>query len=1048
MSRLSRSLRRNIRNVAIVILALVFVGLVVDPGVAEVVGAFASLAGLALTAYLGGGGEPLPEPGRRADDLASKIKDEWLEEAKVRGLRDPRVLPLTWSATKRSVGDDPDAVVGRGAAGLVVRLRDLDGRLEGGFGEVTSRLASSYRRGSGRLVVLGEPGAGKTVLAILLTLGLLDEEFRAAGGPVPVLLPASSWDPVREPMGEWIVRWLAATHYGGWQEIPRQLYDRELLLPILDGLDEIPESARRSAVRAINSAIGNDRPVVVTCRSAEYEDVIEGGLPVLHRAPVVEVAPMSADDVIPYLESIDWPDGTDWTEVYAHLRAHPHSPVAMALSTPLMVSLARRVYQRCGGDPADLLDGARFSSRHAVEDHLLDRVIDAAYLPDRLPSGQPITGSGSGWDAAKARRWLTFLARYLHEHRERDLAWWLLSQRLLSSWVAPGIGLVIGMTMMIATAISAFTLLDGEFHALADAFGIGASVGVGSAFLAMTAWYIGPARRPGRLSLRVRGSAGRLRRGFAVGLALTAFPGVPVLIGGAVAISSDDSRWTVSNAHDYWAASMMGWALAMVIGSALAVHHWLDAPPVRSAQANPRAFIRQDRSSSLVGALAAGAVLGLGIGPALIAGKVVANVIEKLITPGWAREPVLANIYSALSGNIARNAGYDGRLPPVGIGFALSGAFFAVLILLTRAWPRFLVARLLLAARGRLPWRLMSFLDDTRKQELFRQSAGMYQFQHIRLQEWLAKQPLRPDKDSVAAQRRRRHILVVTGFIASIASVVIFLSTTLPDNLPKMRLRTGAVHAVAISPDNRTLITDGVTSSTAQRWNTITEQKFDPITLPANAPITAMASNSSNRTLATFSEKDNKVRRWNIDTGQEIASPFALPADSRNRSTNPEQSTVVFDSTGSTIGKINYADGTFRRWEVATGQEKTPFVLPDDLSGYYIPSPFGFSNDLVAIPGSTDDGADVTVLWSVTTGKTIWTLRAGTVYEMAFSPDGRTLATGDEDGNVRLWDTTTRQENRGTLASHAGRVTAIAFSPDGEFLAASGGDGMTQWWEI
>ena len=65
------------------------------------------------------------------------------------------------------------------------------------------------------------------------------------------------------------------------------LVEADKILPVLDGLDEIPEVARRAATRQINAAIGRDRPVVVTCRSAEYDDVLRNGAPVLRQAAVV-----------------------------------------------------------------------------------------------------------------------------------------------------------------------------------------------------------------------------------------------------------------------------------------------------------------------------------------------------------------------------------------------------------------------------------------------------------------------------------------------------------------------------------------------------------------------------------------------------------------------------------------------------------------------------------------------------------------------------------------------------------------------------------------
>src|SRR5262249_7614271 len=69
------------------------------------------------------------------------------------------------------------------------------------------------------------------------------------------------------------------------------------------------------------------------------------------------------------------------------------------------------------------------------------------------------------------------------------------------------------------------------------------------------------------------------------------------------------------------------------------------------------------------------------------------------------------------------------------------------------------------------------------------------------------------------------------------------------------------------------------------------------------------------------------------------------------------------------------------------------------------------------------------------------------IHDLAFSPDGMTLATCSYDRLVKLWDATSGKELR-TLKDHSDAVYGIAFSPDGKLLASGSADRAVKVWEV
>ncbi|WP_247707044.1 NACHT domain-containing protein, partial [Streptomyces liliiviolaceus] len=215
-----------------------------------------------------------------ADDLASAVQRQWREEAALRRLNDPYPLPVRWRPAEpqlmeswRSLVRLATTGVGRAASASPSGWAPGPEELTGGGGELVKVLASVP---TGRLVLLGDPGSGKSMLLVRLVLDLLAR--RRHGDPVPVLVPLASWDPDREDLDLWLEQrlgidypWLGDPGRTGTARA-RELLDAGAILLVLDGLDEIPDRVRGRAIARINDALGHrpDLGMVLSSRSAPF----------------------------------------------------------------------------------------------------------------------------------------------------------------------------------------------------------------------------------------------------------------------------------------------------------------------------------------------------------------------------------------------------------------------------------------------------------------------------------------------------------------------------------------------------------------------------------------------------------------------------------------------------------------------------------------------------------------------------------------------------------------------------------------------------------
>lgn len=367
------------------------------------------------------------------DELAKQLRRQWDRASMERGLTYPEPIPVQWRWSSQPV-------TGPRAEAVAERLPPLPGKLPVTVKDLQSGalrdLFSVFSGlGSGRLVLLGEQGAGKSgagirllrdVLAYRDTLTAAEDRSRI---PLPVLVSPQGWDPAsEEPFAEWLAERLArdyglrrAPEYG--EDVAMRLIEEGRLAVILDGLDEMPEALRSDALRALDEQV-TFRLVVLT-RSEDLVTAVRGGGH-LRGAAALELLPTDSGQAANYLASCRTdPLPAPWQRLIDHLNECPDGVLAQALSTPLTLGLVRDTYGPEEGVD-ELTDGNRFRTLKAVQDHLLDRLLTAAYL---RRSGRP----APRYTAEQAQRWLGHLARRMNQESTGNLAWWL-TPRWLPAW--------------------------------------------------------------------------------------------------------------------------------------------------------------------------------------------------------------------------------------------------------------------------------------------------------------------------------------------------------------------------------------------------------------------------------------------------------------------------------------------------------------------------------------------------------------------------------------------------------------------------------------
>jgi WD40 repeat protein len=244
---------------------------------------------------------------------------------------------------------------------------------------------------------------------------------------------------------------------------------------------------------------------------------------------------------------------------------------------------------------------------------------------------------------------------------------------------------------------------------------------------------------------------------------------------------------------------------------------------------------------------------------------------------------------------------------------------------------------------------------------------------------------------------------------------------------------TSFISRVAFSPDGKWLAVSktygaggGEVDHTIQLWDVV--KGFKKFILEGHTDAANDVAFSADGTLLASVSLDMTIRLWDVETGKQESIIETKPQ------CTPSSVAFALDSTTIAVGCYEVG---IQLWDVKVGKQLKTLADPNSYSVAFTPD-----GKLIA------SGSDNMVrLWDVATGKQAAVLEGHTdrIIQVAMSVDGTLLASCGTDQTVRLWDMKTRKQV--SMFEHPDWVTAVAISPNGELIATGSSDYMLRLWD-
>jgi len=564
------------------------------------------------------------------------------------------------------------------------------------------------------LLILGEPGAGKTRLLCELLRDRLARAERDPTQRIPVIFNLSSWSAHHVSLATWLSEELTAK-YDVPRTISRAWVRNDMLLPLLDGLDEIAPKQRASCIEAINHYRDTYgfTPLAICVRTKEYY-----AQPLrLRLQGAVCIRPLQAEQIQAYLDTHGAAlDGL------RDLLAQDQALRTLA-ETPLMLTLMAAVYRE--STPVQLGTAIDPEQRRR---ELFDRYIAVMFQR---------RSSSTRYARPDLLRWLVWMAQTM-QVQQQEL---FLVEQIQAAWLPS------------RAARLQYLLLDRLGFALLVGCGFALLVGCGFALLGspnleIALWFgavasliAGFFSADNESLLGAKGQLGRI-----IWNALLGYLAVGGIVGLAVAVT-DDPQGGVS-------AGLLVGFLGGIVGT-LAGRPGLHPRRIRVIETLGWSWRRALRAV-LVCSIGMGAINGLlyqlpgvllgvvsGLGMSLIGGLTSGAVPVKVMVNQGIRRSLRSMVVGGLLGALFGGAlGWITRSPESALISALLSSLIGALVFGGYSCCSHLALRLVLWGHRLAPLHYAAFLDEAAARILLQRVGGGYRFIHRLLQAHFAAEGL------------------------------------------------------------------------------------------------------------------------------------------------------------------------------------------------------------------------------------------------------------------------------------------------------------------